>query len=77
MKFFKTRTHTHTYTDVFVSRYKKMYLARELEQHRVVEEFVDGDVLAHAFAAPRLDHEFSREIVCGLRLERTQHDRLV
>mmetsp|Transcript_54176 Transcript_54176/g.87699 ORF Transcript_54176/g.87699 Transcript_54176/m.87699 type:complete len:224 (-) Transcript_54176:2686-3357(-) len=54
-----------------------LVLARELEQHRVVEEFVDGNILAHALAAPRLDHEFAREIVCGLWLEGTQHDRLV
>jgi len=77
LRSFKTHTHTHTHTHWCIRVQVKMYLARELEQHRVVEEFVDGNILAHALAAPRLDHEFAREIVCGLWLEGTQHDRLV
>ena len=52
-------------------------LPGELEQHRVVEELVDRDVLAQALAAPRLDHELAREVRRGLRLERLQDDILV
>ena len=52
-------------------------LPGELEQHRVVEELVDRDVLAQALAAARLDHELAREVRRGLGLERLQDDILV
>mmetsp|Transcript_63504 Transcript_63504/g.189221 ORF Transcript_63504/g.189221 Transcript_63504/m.189221 type:complete len:307 (-) Transcript_63504:2480-3400(-) len=52
-------------------------LACELEQHRVVEELVDRDVLREALAAARLDHKLAREVRRRLRLERPQRDVLV
>ena len=35
-------------------------LPRELQQHRVVEELVDGDILRQSLPPPRLHHELSR-----------------
>mmetsp|Transcript_51916 Transcript_51916/g.135484 ORF Transcript_51916/g.135484 Transcript_51916/m.135484 type:complete len:1224 (-) Transcript_51916:361-4032(-) len=52
-------------------------LAGELEQHGVVEELVDGHVLAHALAPAGLDHELAREVRRRLRLQGAQHDGLV
>jgi len=52
-------------------------LASQLEEHGVVEELVDGDILAHALAATSLDHELARKIVGWLRLQGAQHNGLV
>mmetsp|Transcript_12875 Transcript_12875/g.38024 ORF Transcript_12875/g.38024 Transcript_12875/m.38024 type:complete len:676 (+) Transcript_12875:129-2156(+) len=49
----------------------------QLEQHRVVEELVDGHVLAQPLPAARLDHELAREVRRRLRLERAEGDVLV
>lgn len=52
-------------------------LSGQLEQHGVVEELVDGHVLAEALAPSRLHHELASQMGGRLRLERTQHDALV
>ena len=54
-----------------------MVLSGELEEHGVVEEFVDGHILAHALAAPSLDHELARKVIRRLRFEGTKHYGLV
>mmetsp|Transcript_58935 Transcript_58935/g.86253 ORF Transcript_58935/g.86253 Transcript_58935/m.86253 type:complete len:295 (+) Transcript_58935:171-1055(+) len=52
-------------------------LARKLQEHGVVEELVDADVLAEPLAAARLDHELARQVRRGAGLQRVQHDRPV
>ena len=52
-------------------------LPRELEQHRVVEELVDGDILRQSLPPPGLHHELARKMRGGLRLERAESDVLV
>lgn len=52
-------------------------LPSQLEQHRIVEELVDGDVLGQAFASSGLQHKFSGEMSSRLRLQRSDSYALV
>lgn len=52
-------------------------LPRQLEQHGVVEELVDGHVLAQALSSAGLDHEFSGQVGGRLRFEGADHNALV
>lgn len=52
-------------------------LSRQLEQHRVVEELVNGHVLAQTLSSAGLDHEFSRQVGGRLGLKGSDDDALV
>ena len=52
-------------------------LPRQLQQHGVVEELVDGNVLRESLSPPRLDHELPRQRRRRLRLQRPDGDGLV
>jgi len=52
-------------------------LACQLQQHRIVEEFVDGHVLGQTLPATRLDHKLSGQMGCLLRLQWPDYDALV
>jgi len=52
-------------------------LSSQLEQHRVVEEFVDGHVFTQSLSPASLDHEFSGQVCGWLRLQRSDDDALV
>ena len=52
-------------------------LSRQFQQHGVVEELVDGDVLREPLSPPRLDHELPGQRRRRLRLQRPDGDGLV
>jgi hypothetical protein len=52
-------------------------LPRQLEQHRVVEELVDGHILAKTLSSAGLDHEFSCQVGGRLRLKGSDDNALV
>lgn len=56
---------------------EKHVLSCQLEQHRVVEELVDGHILAQTLSSAGLDHEFSRQVGGWLRFKGSDDDALV
>ena len=52
-------------------------LLRQLQEHGVIKEFVDGHILGHALAPPRLDHELTRQLLLRSRLQGPQLHRSV
>ena len=52
-------------------------LPGQFEQHRIVEELVDRDVFAEAFASASLDHEFASEMSRRLGLQRADDHRFI
>lgn len=52
-------------------------LLRQLQQHGVVKELGDADILAHALAAACLDAKLAREPRHRCRFQRAQHDGAV
>lgn len=52
-------------------------LTSQLEQHRIVEEFVDGNILGETFASSRLDHELTSQMGGRLWFEGSNDNALV
>lgn len=52
-------------------------LSGQFQQHRVVEELIDGDVFTKSLSSAGLDHELSRQMSGRLRLQGADHNALV
>lgn len=56
---------------------QKHVLLGEFQQHRIVEEFIDGNVLGQSLASPRLDHELACQMRRRLRFEGSNDDAFI